>query len=283
LVEPHPEPFLEIRVERGDLNPELRGFCAGFELGSWRAEQLARHLIKWLPEFALKYSEWIGLSHEDAVELIGRAARVVYTSPKFANRGEIGELLLHALIRQHFGSTPAISKYYYKDSSNDTVKGFDAIHVVPAADGLELWLGESKFYRDVAEAVAQLIPELEAHAQRDYLRSEFAAILNKVDDTWEHASLLRTLINENVSLDQIIKRIKVPVLITYESEAVSAHSELTEQYKQTLSTELLAHHPTLMKLLPSTTLVVLVILVPLASKANLQAAFDERLKQCQQL
>ena len=34
----------------------------------------------------------------------------------------------------------AISKVFFKDSPNDTVKGFDAVHVVESLDGLELWL-----------------------------------------------------------------------------------------------------------------------------------------------
>jgi len=63
-------------------------------------------------------------------------------SDKYKKRGEIGELLLHVICREVFKTYPAITKYFYKDSANNTVKGFDAVHVVVGGDGLELWLGE---------------------------------------------------------------------------------------------------------------------------------------------
>ena len=40
-----------------------------------------------------------------------------------------GNLVTHSM-RQVFDTIPAISKIFYKDSANDTVKGFDAVHVL---------------------------------------------------------------------------------------------------------------------------------------------------------
>jgi Cap4 SAVED domain len=108
----------------------------------------------WLPEFALKHSELTDLNTGNAVQLVRDAAKRVYESKKFENRGEFGELFLHAAIRQVFDSLPAISKIYYETARNDTAKGFDAVHVVVSpANELELWLGEAKFYNEVTRAV----------------------------------------------------------------------------------------------------------------------------------
>ena len=75
----------------------------------------------------------------------------IYQSENFKSRGEFGELLLHAIIRETYNTIPAISKIYYKDGPNETVKGFDAVHVVVTDDTLELWLGEVKFYNNISK------------------------------------------------------------------------------------------------------------------------------------
>ena len=31
-----PEPFLEVRIHKTDLDPNLLAVCAGYELGEWR-------------------------------------------------------------------------------------------------------------------------------------------------------------------------------------------------------------------------------------------------------
>jgi hypothetical protein len=54
----------------------------------------------------------------DYRKLTERAAERIYKTRKSEVRGEIGELLLHAICRQFSGTFPAVSKIYYKDSSN---------------------------------------------------------------------------------------------------------------------------------------------------------------------
>ena len=125
------------------------------------------------------------------MRLIKKAAVTVYTTEKYKKRGEFGELLLHALIREVFNSQPAISKLYFKTSTNETVKGFDAVHVVANDDGLELWLGEVKFYEDIHQAIYAVIPELQSHTDGDWLRREFILIDSKIDPKWQHADALK--------------------------------------------------------------------------------------------
>src|SRR5688572_17604783 len=155
-----PAGFLEFRVDRVDLSPPVVGACVGYELQAWRCSGLAKHLLQWLPEFALSYSECIGLDAGSAVRRIGEAAASIYSSDKYKRRGEFGEVLLHAVLRQRYSSIPLISKIYFKDSPNDTAKGFDAVHVVHGSSGLELWLGEAKFYGDIAQAMTDAVQSL---------------------------------------------------------------------------------------------------------------------------
>jgi hypothetical protein len=90
-----------------------------------------------------------------------RAALKVYTSKNFEGRGEFGEIMLHAVIRQEFDTHPAISKIFFKDRANDYVKGFDCVHVsTNDQGGLDLWLGEAKFYVRRGQAIAAVAKDL---------------------------------------------------------------------------------------------------------------------------
>ena len=216
----------------------ISGLCAGYERGQWRHSALADFLMESLPDFCLTYSEYSEIGHESAVRMIRKAAKTVYSTGKFKNRGEFGELLLHVILKMTMGTLPAVSKIYYKDSANDTVKGFDAVHVVPSETGLELWLGEAKFYEDIAAAIRDAADELEQHLAADYLRSEFVAILNKVDEHWPHAPQLMKLLDERTSLDQVFEACCIPVLLTYDGECTAQYDVFSEQYKAALIEEM---------------------------------------------
>lgn len=280
----HPEPFLTIRYEDLTEPSPATAWCAGYEDGEWRDRQLAEHLIEWLPEFALRYSEWNGIRHHNAVRMFAKAAQSIYQSAKYKSRGEFGEVLLHAMIRQRFKTIPAISKYYYKDASNDTVKGFDAVHVVVNGDELELWLGEAKFYEKLSDAITAITEELKEHTQRDYLRNEFAAITNKIDDSSPFAGKLKKLIDKNTSLDEIFARTCIPLLITYDSDAVSKSQVVCAAYDADFKAEVIKSYKSLLSKLPTlpAELRLQVLLFPLKSKKNLIKVMDEVLKTWQE-
>ena len=273
-----PESFLEVRVSRLDLAPTLHGLCAGYEQGRWRSKEFAQHLMEWLPEFALNYSDAQAITSGNAVKLLRDAALRVYQSDKFQKRGEFGELLLHAILRQVFDTVPAISKIYYKDSANNTVKGFDAVHVVATKKSLELWLGEAKFYDNFSRAVSSVVKELALHTGNDFLRKEFALLINKIDSAWPHADRLKKLLSPNTSLDQVFDALCVPVLLTYDSGALASHSKVTSQFSAAFSAKLEKHHTTFAAQALPKNLRIHLILVPLHTKKELVAALDKELK-----
>jgi hypothetical protein len=276
-----PDNFLEVRVSRLDLTPTLHGLCAGYEQGRWRSKEFAQHLMEWLPEFALNYSDAQAITSGNAVRLLRDAALRVYQSDKFEQRGEFGELLLHAALRQVFDTIPAISKIYYKDSANNTVKGFDAVHVVATKNSLELWLGEAKFYDNFSRAVASVIKELALHTGNDFLRKEFALIVNKIDPAWPHADRLKKLLSPNTSLDQVFDTLCVPVLLTYNSATLASHVKVTSEFRAAFSKELETHYTSFAaQSLPKNARIHL-ILVPLHTKKELVTALDTELKRWQ--
>jgi len=276
-----PKKFLEVRVKIAETLPSLLGLCAGYESGEWRCEQLAGHLMEWLPEFALTERERAGIGSDNLVAMAAKAARAIYASRDIKRRGEIGEILLHAIIRQEYNSVPAISKIYFKDSENDTVKGFDAVHVVKGDSTFDLWLGESKFYKDIASAINAVVSELNDHTENKYLRSEFTAILNKIDPTWPFADELMKLIDRNRSLDEIFDSLCFPVFLTYESETISSHESVSDDFLKEIEDELVNNHSTFCKKDLPSDIVIHLLLLPLENKQKLVEAFDERLKACQ--
>jgi Cap4 SAVED domain len=284
MSRPRPAPLLTVRVRDFEVAPSLLALCAGFEAGEWRSDQLARHLFDWLLDFAFTQSELELMDHANAAEFLARAAMMVYDTDTYAARGEFGELLLHAIVRQEFDSEPAISKVFFKDTPNATVHGFDAVHVVTGNAGeLELWLGEAKFYGNPTAAMTAVAKELREHTDRDWLRTEFLAIGNKLDRTWTHAKAVRELIHRNRPIEEIFERIRIPVLVTYDSQTVAKSRQSDAAYAVAFEQEVREHWRRFARRRLPTEVVIHLLLLPLASKQRLVDRLDHLLRAVQEL
>jgi len=276
--------FLELRVERLDLDPTFRAVCAGFEAGKWRAEALSKYLIRdCLLDFALTHDEKQGINVENAGRQLAEAAAWLYNTPNYKSRGEIGELLLHVVMCQFYNGRPIIAKIYFKDAANDTVKGFDCVHVCGFGDQIDLWLGEVKFYSEIRKAISDVSKELEKHLAFDYLKAEFIPIRRKLQASPEDEALILAMTDKNVTLDKIVKRICVPVLLTYDSETVGSATAVTDAFVGSLSQELMPIYGEFAGKLPAITMRVHLCLFPLGSKAALRDSFHQVLTACQML
>lgn len=81
---------------------------------------------------------------------------------KIENAGEVGELLLFFLLEAAFSAPQVVCKMELKTNSNDEVKGADGIHVRWDVDHnhLDVFLGESKLYGDVGEALTSVFDSI---------------------------------------------------------------------------------------------------------------------------
>lgn len=263
-----------------DRQPPLTSMCPGYEREKWREDQLVqdvfdRHLIS----FASSYSTHTSIDADSAAKAVRTAARAIYQTDKYKKRGEFGELFLHAILRDVFDSEPAVSKIFFKDGPNETVKGFDAVHVIDSGQEIELWLGEVKFYRDLQKAIYDVTSELALHLKTDYLRNEFVAVMHKIDTASPYADRLNRLLDENTSLDEIFDAVTIPILLTYESEAVATNTCLCETYTAALKAEAEDAWTRLSSKVSDTWKVrIRLILMPLSSKDSIVAKMDEKLK-----
>jgi hypothetical protein len=270
----------QVRVQDLAASPTLTALCAGYELGDWRAQPLVDDVFgRHLTSFALSFTDLTQIDGETADGALRKAAQAVYATDKYRRRGEFGELLLHAAAKDFFGAQPAVSKIYYKDSDNDTVKGFDCVHVIEHSGQIELWLGEVKFYKDLGDAIDDSASELITHLQRDFLRREFVAITNKLDEAWPHTVAVRDLLDSARSLDEILPHLVIPVMLTYDSPAVASHHNVCAEYVEALRSE--AENAWMKFKSKFTTpypVTLHLILVPLENKERLTNLFHQKLQ-----
>jgi len=102
---------------------------------------------------------------------------------RYLKRGEFGELILYYLLERQFNKPQLISKIYFKDSPSGMVHGFDAVHYDKEKN--ELWIGESKFYKSLSNALQDLANDLFEHFNVNFFDSEFAIINNRLSDYYD--------------------------------------------------------------------------------------------------
>lgn len=276
-----PDPFLVDRCRLSTSSPPAYGYCVSYEDGEWRKKQFAAHLMEWLPDFVLTRKELSSITSGNMLQRLREAARSVYTTQKYQKRGEFGELILHAILRQFFDTSAIVKKLYFKDSANNTVKGFDAVHVSKDDGSLRLWLGEAKFYKDLADGVRDALNSVEGHIDRDVLRQEFTVILRQVDDEHDWVEELRDLLHQNRSLDDVFPRITVPIMVTYDSVTVAGHTALCPDYESDFVDEVTEAQELLAARGLQDKIDLVGLFVPLASKGQLVEELDSRLKSIQ--
>lgn len=276
-----PKRFLERLYFQDAGNPVNGICCAGFELKAWRCVPFAEHLIEWLPEYALPEDE-LAVTHANMYVKLKQAAVRVYTSEKYKKRGEAGEITLHAICRDYFGTTPISNRVFYKSASNDVVKAFDMVHArFPKAGGVELWLGESKLYQDTVDAITEALKSVTEHLERGFLKEQKLILGPQIPKTTPRYDELMDLFEPQTSLDKFISSGVFVIGILSNSKACASATQITPAYKAALEKEFTTISDRLAKSGLIQTIRVVLIYVPLADKDGFVAAFDKKLKGLQ--
>jgi hypothetical protein len=276
-----PKRFLERLYFQDGGNPVDGICCAGFELKAWRCVPFAEHLIEWLPEYALPEEE-LAVTHANMYVKLKQAAMRVYTSEKYKKRGEAGEIALHAICRDYFGTLPISNRVFYKSASNDVVKAFDMVHArFPDKGGVELWLGESKLYMDTKDAIADALRSVTEHLKQGFLREQKLILGPQIPKTTPRYDELMQLFEPQTSLDKFISSGVFVIGILSTSAACGAATQITPQYKANLEKEFAEISAHLAKSGLTNNVRVVLVYVPLADKNGFVTAFDSKLKGLQ--
>ena len=173
------------------------------------------------------------------------ACEKLYKEPKARNskkEGDLGEIILHTLLRKYVGTIPFAGRFYFAVDKNTSPKSFDIVHVLPNKFKNILVLGESKMYADAKGGIDALADDIKKHFNADYIRKQFVKISeavssdNLVDqetiikpmrrtiEDWEY--LLRT----EKTLEHVIDALYVPLLCTYNYDKYNEYESLCEQF-----------------------------------------------------
>jgi hypothetical protein len=277
MANKYPDPFLEVRVQFVGSWPTT-SLCSGYEGGSWRSKRLARNLFEWLPYVALDQASQLAFAAHNFMEMLEVACRHVYSTHKRDNRGELGEILLHIACVEHFNSFPILCKLTLKTASNDAVKGFDGIYIVPKQNDFEIWLGESKFYRQGNRAIKDAIKSITEHILPDFITAEKAMVTAHVDSKTPFFDSIKKILRQKTSADELLKKAVFPVLIAYNSQSCASHTAVTEEYVQALARETNHLHDVFAERASSLKLQFRLIFVPLNTKQTVINNFDELLR-----
>ena len=275
-----PQRFLKDLHQKSGI-PPVHLYCAGFELGAWRCKQFAFHLAEWLPDYALPEEE-LRFDHGKVLVKLNQAAIRVYTSSKYASRGEAGEIALHAICRDFFGTIPISPRVFYKSASNDVVKAFDMVHVrFPNNGAVQIWLGESKLYKSGASAIADAIKSIKLHIDGGFLANQKVLLGPQIPKTIPRYDEVMQIFSKQESLDTLITNAVFVIGILCDSKAVTSATKHDEIYLGAAINELEELEKKLTASgLPSKLRLVLTY-IPLISKKTFVDAFDARLKGLQ--
>lgn len=267
----------EITIRNDDRNVKL--YACDYELSRYRDHELVNIICDTIYEFATgDYSNTV--KPQELRRRLIEAAKSVYTTEKYSRRGELGELVLHFILRDWYNSIPLLSKIFYKSADNENVKGFDCVHVLDSSDKDVLFLGESKFYKNGKEGLADLAKDIGKHIEENFLKREMEIVHKKISLDNEIGSKWKSKLSPGVSLDSILSKVILPLLCVYESDSIKKYTKRDDEFIRSLQDEIDGFLKNF-KYKSEIKVEFHIVFVPIEDKDKLIKLFNEQLKKMQ--
>lgn len=282
-----PDPFLvefHANTKEGMLH-SFSGFDARYALNSWRHESFAKHLIEWLPEFSLKASEIVNIHAHSAEAILARSISV-FSESELPRDRLIAELILHAILRSRQNSEPVACKVFYKSAGKLSEFGNAHIVQMPGQDD-QLWLGLARLIaiNQMDATLAQICKVLDETISETVLSAEREIIISLREPLHHQpkAEAFNQALHRNSPVDEMLKVLCFPILLSYDSKALS--SGWLADYVSKLKTEIETHFSSFTSILPESIkqVRVMVFLVPMESIAQLTRAVNARCEGLEKL
>lgn len=221
-----------------DKNDFLLSVINGFEDGKWRKSEFRKFIFDNIAQTGLSAEERDNLYSESPYTSLTESIKNLRLVDKDNGKGsEIAEIVLYGIMRYHYHALPVVPKIFYKQNPNDNAKGADSVHIVLDDQGdFSLWLGEAKFYNDIAdERLYDPIKSVFDTISTDRIKKENSIITNIRDLEYviidpNVRKKVQTILRRDTSIDEIRKRLHVPVLLLHECSKTNKATELTEAY-----------------------------------------------------
>lgn len=228
-------------------NKEVLSLLNDFESGSWRFHHFHRYIWNNIAQAALNYEEREALIGEPQTTLYNAAQKLRLTDAidSSSEGSEIAEILLYALLKDHFKALPVVAKIFYKQNVKDYAKGADSVHIVIEDKEMQVfsvWLGEAKFYNSFDNnRLAKIVESVGETLSREKLRKEFSIICGITDlrDFFGDENKLlfekiKQKLDENTSLDEIKPILHIPILLLYECPITAETTKMDDVYRENI-------------------------------------------------
>lgn len=207
-----------------------------FESKKWKMKNFRNFIITNLKECALTEQEKQSLANNEG-EILDRAISKLRIND---SSGEIGEIFLHGIMREYYNALPIIPKIFYKQNRDMEAFGFDSVHLTIENQECHLWLGESKLYNSLDEAIKNAIKSLKDNLSDKTITNEARIIANsyELDNLANHHNIqtntltnFKQIINGNINIDRLKGILHVPISIIYDCDYTRSIEEITDDYK----------------------------------------------------
>lgn len=209
-------------------------FHFAYEQASYWDKNIIKLIDKAIVDYALSQNEierW--MNHIDART---RIIKYKHNKKNWITAGMYWEIMLFILLWIYFPETSKlVTKIRYRTSLSDEVKWYDWAHYEIDKDwNIILWLGEAKFYSNFDNWLNEALNSVKNLTTTQLLKQEFVFL-----STWTE-EISNKEIKEKVenilyswNLSEI--QIKIPILITYDSDIMAKHKYHDETFLNELS------------------------------------------------
>jgi len=211
-----------------------------YEDKEWRYECFMNFIWDNIIETALskKEREAIVDSPHSVLADAAKNLRLIDSDTDTGKGSEIAEILLYGILKHHYKTLSIVPKIFYKQNSNDFVKGADSVHIFLNEENndFSLWFGEAKFYKTIEDSrLAEIVTSVGNMLQADKIKKENKIITNlkELELCIHNKELCEKVIkclSGSVSLDYIRPRLHIPILLLYECEITARYNEKSKEY-----------------------------------------------------
>ncbi len=132
------------------VNKKLLTFVNHYEDGKWMYQNFQNYVWDNIALTALSVKERNALHDNAHSTLVQAAKNLRLTDNDSIGKGsEIAEIFLYGVMQEHFKALPVVPKIFYKQNTQDNVKGADSVHIVLNENDFTLWFGEAKFFNSI--------------------------------------------------------------------------------------------------------------------------------------
>lgn len=228
-------------------NKSVVSMINNFEDTEWRYNHFQNFIWDNIAETSLSHKERESLvnNHHSLLTYAAKNLRLSDKAGDISKGSEIAEIVLYAIMKNHFNALPVVPKIFYKQNAQDNAKGADSVHIIiENGNDFSIWFGEAKFYNSIEDArIAEIITSVENSLSTEKLKKENSIITNVSDidlliGDEPLRNAIKVALSPRESIDLIKPKLHIPILLLHECEITQKQNTISDEYK----TELIEYH-----------------------------------------